>query len=62
MFAVEVTPEFIEQTRATMALKSQFGLDGSPDPVDQFQPPRPWHREKYKTFLERLVAQSPKKQ
>lgn len=58
MYAVEITPDFVQKLRDN---NNRFALDGGLDPVGQFSPPRPWHPEKYKLFLERLVAQAPKK-
>lgn len=56
MHAIEVSREFIDKIRDCPT----FQLTGEPNPVEAFHPPRPWHAEKYNTFLKRLVEQNPR--
>jgi hypothetical protein len=57
MQLVEITQEFI----GSMHRRGQdFSLDGMPDPVDTFKPPREWHREKYNQFIQKLLKQNPR--
>lgn len=54
---IVITPDVIKKMRSSDGFKLEPST-GAPHLVDTFNPPRPWHHDKFQKFLDELRKQT----